>query len=392
MVLPCRMLERPRHLRALRALMREFPVVAIVGARQVGKTTLARRIFDAQRSTTKTFLDLEQPADAVLLEDLSTAGQYLRGLVVIDEVQHRPGLFSLLRTLVDRPRGPRFLVLGSASASLLRQSSESLAGRIAYYPLPGLSLGEVGPERANNLWVRGGFPRSFLAAPRASMRWRREFVRTFLERDVPGLGLRIAAPALRRMWMMLAHVHGNVLNHSELGRSMGVTDHTVRHYVDVLAATFMVRVLPPWFENVSKRQVKSPKVYVRDSGLLHALLDIQDFRQLGGHPKRGASFEGFCIEQLIAQLGARDEDCHFWRTHTGAELDLLVVRGGRRHGFEIKHTAAPRVTPSMQSALSDLRLDSLTVVHAGERAWTWRKRPLVRAMPARDIPELAPLP
>jgi predicted AAA+ superfamily ATPase len=381
------MIERQGHLAALRSLMRQFPVVAILGARQVGKTTLARQLFEAARGT-KTFLDLEQPQDLALLDDLGTAGEHLRGFVVVDEVQRRPELFPLLRVLVDRSRGPRFLVLGSAGAELLRQSSESLAGRIAHYTLPGLSLEEVGPERSTELWVRGGFPRSFLAASSASVRWRREFVTTFIERDIPAFGVRIPPPALRRLWMMLAHVHGNVLNVSELGRSMAVTDHTVRHYVDVLASTFMVRVLPPWFENVAKRQVKSPKAYVRDSGLLHALLGIEDFRQLGGHPKMGASFEGFCVEQVVARLGARDEDCYFWRAHSGAELDLLVVRGGRKHGFEVKHTATPRVTPSMRSALEDLKLDSLTIVHAGDREWTWSKRPLVRALPVRRIPRM----
>ena len=370
--------------------MREFPVVAIVGPRQVGKTTLARQLF-AERRGPKSFLDLEEPADLALLDDLSTAAEHLTGFVVIDEIQHRPELFPLLRVLVDRPRGARFLVLGSAGASLLRQSSESLAGRIAYHRLPGLSLSEVGKERLNDLWVRGGFPRAFLASGGGSVRWRRQFIQTFLERDLPALGVGVSAPALRRLWMMIAHVHGNVLNLSELGRSMAVTDHTVRHSIDILASTFMLRVLQPWFENITKRQVRSPKIYVRDSGLLHSLLGIENFRQLGGHPKKGASWEGFCVEQVVTRLGVRDEDCYFWGSHSGAELDLLVVHGGHRHGFEMKHTAAPRLTPSMESALADLKLDALTVIHAGDREWTWSRRPLVRALPLKSVVDLRPL-
>ena len=289
--------------------------------------------------------------------------------------------------LADRPRGARFLVLGSASPELLRQTSETLAGRIASHHLDGLSLREVGSRRASDLWLRGGFPRSFVAKTLGtSLRWRHDLVSTYLERDLPQLGIRVPSTTLLRFWTMLAHVHGQILNWSELGRSMAVSDATIRHYVDLLASTFMVRVLPPWHENLSKRQVKAPKIYIRDSGILHALLDIETMHALEQHPKIGASWEGFCVESLIAQLGARPEQCYFWATHAGAELDLLVVAKGRRRGFEIKRTVSPRVTPSMQVALHDLKLDSLDVIHAGQDTF-----PLARKIRAVSISRLGDL-
>jgi predicted AAA+ superfamily ATPase len=302
----------------------------------------------------------------------------LRGLVVLDEVQRRPDIFPTLRVLADRSRGARFLVLGSAPPELLRQT-ETLAGRIAFHELDGLSLGEVGSRRVSDLWLRGGFPRAFTAKTLASsMRWRHDLISTYLERDLPQLGIRIPGTTLRRFWSMLAHVHGQILNWSELGRSMAVSDATIRHYVDLLAGTFMVRVLSPWHENLSKRQVKAPKIYLRDSGILHALLDIETMHALEHHPKIGASWEGFCIESLIARLGVRPEQCYFWATHSGAELDLLVVAKGRRRGFEFKRTVSPRVTPSMQIALHDLKLDSLDVIHAGQD--TFALAPTIRAV------------
>lgn len=359
------MIRRSSHLRQVERLLTDNRVVALLGPRQVGKTTLAREIARAHGPTTEYF-DLESSRDRARLEDPLLALEASRGLVVLDEVQRRPEIFPTLRVLADRPRGARFLVLGSASPELLRQTSETLAGRIAFHQLDGLSMEEVGARRINDLWLRGGFPRSLLAKTIAiSMRWRHDFIDTFLERDLPQLGIGVPAPTLGRFWAMLAHVHGQILNWSELGRSMAVSDVTVRRYVDLLASTFMVRVLPPWHENLSKRQVKAPKLYVRDSGLLHALLDIDTARQLDSHPKLGASWEGFCIESLIARLGARADQCHFWATHAGAELDLVVVAGGRRRGFEIKRTIAPRVTRSMRTAMDDLRLDSLDVIHAG---------------------------
>ena len=360
------MIERPHHVAWVRRLLSEQPVVALLGARQVGKTTLARQVARSYGAGVA-FFDLESSRDLAKLADPLLALEPLRGLVVLDEVQRRPDIFPTLRVLADRPRGARFLVLGSASPELLRQTSETLAGRIAFHHLDGLSLREVGGRRASDLWLRGGFPRSFVARSLGtSLRWRHDLVSTYLERDLPQLGIRVPGTTLRRFWTMLAHVHGQILNWSELGRSMAVSDATIRHYVDLLASTFMVRVLPPWHENLSKRQVKAPKIYIRDSGILHALLDIETMHALEQHPKLGASWEGFCVELLIAKLGARPEQCYFWATHAGAELDLLVVAKGRRRGFEIKRTVSPRVTPSMQAALHDLKLDSLDVIHAGK--------------------------
>jgi predicted AAA+ superfamily ATPase len=360
------MIERPHHVAWVRRLLSEQPVVALLGARQVGKTTLARQVARSYGASVA-FYDLESSRDLAKLADPLLALEPLRGLVVLDEVQRRPDIFPTLRVLADRARGARFLVLGSASPELLRQTSETLAGRIAFHHLDGLSLREVGSRRASDLWLRGGFPRSFVAKTLGtSLRWRHDLVSTYLERDLPQLGIRVPSTTLLRFWTMLAHVHGQILNWSELGRSMAVSDATIRHYVDLLASTFMVRVLPPWHENLSKRQVKAPKIYNRDSGILHALLDIETMHALEQHPKIGASWEGFCVESLIAQLGARPEQCYFWATHAGAELDLLVVAKGRRRGFEIKRTVSPRVTPSMQVALHDLKLDSLDVIHAGQ--------------------------
>jgi predicted AAA+ superfamily ATPase len=377
-------IDRALHASRVIALLKRFPVVAILGARQVGKTTLASLIAPAisERSTR---FDLENPADLARLSDPMLALQDLRGLVVLDEVQRRPQLFPILRVLADRrPIRTRFLVLGSAAPDLLRQSAESLAGRIAYYELPGLALGEVGDKHSNRLWVRGGFPRSFLArSEHDSMEWRQAFIRTFVERDLPSLGITVAADTMRRFWSMLAHHHAQTWNASEIGRSFGVADTTVRSYLDRLTDALVVRQIKPWHENLGKRQVKAPKVYVRDSGLLHALLNLPTQRDIDGHPKLGASWEGFVIDQIVQQLGARSDEIHFWRTHTGAELDLLIVRGASRYGFEVKRTVAPRITPSMRSAMRDLKLKSLTVVHAGEATF-----PMDEGVVAVSISEL----
>ena len=359
------MIVRAGHINAVKGLLAESKVVGLLGARQIGKTTLARQIAKVHAAGA-TYFDLESSHDLSRLGDPLLALESLRGLVVLDEVQRRPDIFPTLRVLADRARGARFLVLGSASPELLRQTSETLAGRIAFHQLDGFSLEEIGMRRAAELWLRGGFPRAFVAKTLgASMRWRQDLVSTYLERDLPQLGIRVPSTTLRRFWTMLAHVHGQTLNWSELGRSMGITDMTVRHYVDLLAGTFMVRVLAPWHENLAKRQVKAPKVYIRDSGILHALLDIGTMHALEQHPKLGASWEGFCIESIIGRLKARPQQCFYWATHAGAELDLLVTAGGKRRGFEIKRTVAPKVTPSMQVALHDLKLDSLDVIHAG---------------------------
>jgi uncharacterized protein len=361
-------IPRPSHLELVKGRLRRFPVVALLGARQVGKTTLAHEIARGFRGKS-TFVDLERAADLSLLADPELALRPLRGLVILDEVQRRPDLFPTLRVLADRrPLPARFLVLGRASPVLLRQASESLAGRISFHELPGLSLAEVGARKLDRLWLRGGFPRSFTARTEGeSVEWRREFVRTFLERDLPQLGTLVPAPTLGRFWAMLAHAHGNVWNGSEFGRAFGVAHTTVLRYLDLLSAAFVVRQLPPWSENLAKRQVKSPKVYVADSGLLHTLLDIGREADLVRHPKVGASWEGFGIRAVIDRLRARSDECYFWGTYSGAELDLLVVRGSLRLGFELKRTVAPRVTPSMRIACESLRLKRLDVIHAGDR-------------------------
>jgi predicted AAA+ superfamily ATPase len=383
--------DRPWHRQVLSGMLRTSPVVAILGARQVGKTTLARMVAEGQQGPVA-FLDLEDPADVARLAEPVLALGGLRGLVVLDEVQRLPEVFRALRVLADRPRRPaRFLVLGSASADLLRQSSESLAGRLAFHELGGFSLEEVGAKKLDRLWLRGGFPRSFLArSEKVSGDWRRDFVRTFLQRDLPQLGITIPSETLGRFWSMLAHYHGQVWNASEFARSFGVADTTVRRYLDTLAATFVLRILPPWHENVGKRQVKSPKVYVADSGILHTLLGVGERRDLERHPKLGASWEGFGIEQVVACLRARREECFFWSTYAGAELDLLVVRGRHRFGFEIKRTAAPSLTPSMRVAMEDLGLERLDVIHAG--AETFPLAPRVRAVSfSRLLTDLPPL-
>ena len=375
---------RDREQDGIRALLRDYPVVAIVGARQVGKSTLPRLIGDAWDEPVERF-DLEDDGDLARLADPQRALRPLRGLVILDEIQRVPDLFRALRILADRPQTPaRFLILGSASPELLRQSSESLAGRIAYRELGGFAIDETGADEPTKLWRRGGFPRSYLAPGEPeSFEWRREFLRTFLQRDLPQLGIRVSADTMRRFWTMLAHYHGQVWNASEFARSFGVADTTVRSYLDHLTSALVVRQLRPWHENLSKRQVKAPRLYIKDSGMLHALLNLETQRDMEGHPKVGASWEGFVIEQVIRLLDVRDEDCHFWRTHAGAELDLLVARGQRRIGVEVKLSSAPRLTRGMHIALDDLRLDRLYVVHAGDRSFELADR--VQAITLQDV-------
>jgi predicted AAA+ superfamily ATPase len=361
------MLDRPNELEALDHLLRDFPVVGIVGARQVGKTTLANA-FVGQIRKNAVFYDLENPEDLARLTDPMLALKQHTGVVIIDEIQRMPELFPVLRVLADRPDLPaRFLILGSASPDMSRQSSETLAGRIAYRQLNGFSLAEVGSGEHVRLWVRGGFPRSYLARTlEASFEWRREFIHTFLEKDIPQLGINIRSTTLQRFWSMLAHYHGQIWNASEFARSFGVSDNTVRNYLDVLTAALVVRQLRPWHENISKRQVKSPKIYITDSGILHALLNQRSRHDLEGHPKVGASWEGYVIEQVINHIQARPEECYFWSTFSGAGLDLLVVRGRRRIGFEIKRTVSPKITPSVRQALKDLKLQRIDVIYAGD--------------------------
>ena len=377
-------IERAQALARIRASYAVHPAVAIEGPRQCGKTTLAR--FIAAHEPEVSFFDLESPADRQRLATPEQTLRPLRGLVVIDEAQRMPELFPVLRVLLDRPEAPaRFLLTGSASPELIRGLSESLAGRVGILDLAGFDLAETGVEHWSRLWLRGGFPRSFLAPDdRASFLWRQDFVRTFLERDLPQLGLRIPAETLRRFWTMIAHYHGQIWNAAEFGRALGSDEKTARRYLDLLAGAFLVRVLPPWFENLSKRQVKAPKIYVRDSGLLHALHGLGDREALLGHPKLGASWEGFVVEQLIAQLATRD--AYFWATHAGAELDLMVMRGGKRHGFEVKYSDAPGTSKSMRTALADLGLEHLWVIYPGEARYPLAER--ITALPVREIPQV----
>ena len=363
------MIHRTNDQQRVHQLLAQFPIVGIIGARQVGKTTLARLITEDEDHVE--FFDCEYPADQARLAEPQLALEPLRGLVVLDEIQFLPNIFPLLRVLVDRPRNPaRFLVLGSASPALLRQGSETLAGRIAWHELGPFCLDDVGTNAMEQLWLRGGFPRSFLEeSDGASAEWRQAFVNTFLTRDLPQLGIHIPSPTMRRFWTMLAHYHGQTWNGSELARAFGVSDKTVRRYLDLLTQAFVVRQIQPWFVNVSKRQVKAPRVYLADSGLLHALLDLESMRSLLAHPKVGASWEGFCLEQVVRKLRVRWDQCHYWRTHQGAELDLLVTTRGRRLGFEFKRTAIPKLTRSMRIAQADLELDEITVVHAGSKSF-----------------------
>lgn len=357
---------RTHHIDTVLAALERSPIVAILGPRQVGKTTLARELATYYKESGAAHFDLEDIDDLARLNEPRLALERLRGLVVIDEIQLRPELFPFLRVLADRPGTPaRFLILGSASPQLLRQSSETLAGRIVYHELDGFCRDEVGEDE--KLWRRGGFPSSYLArSEQDSVLWRRDFIRTFLERDIPQLGIRVPAATLHRFWRMIAHYHGQIWNGNELARAFGVSHTTVRHYLDLLSGALVVRQLLPWHENLGKRQVKAAKVYLADSGILHGLLGIQTQDDLECHPKSGASWEGFVIKEIIHLLGAAPEECYFWATHSGAELDLLIMRGNRRLGFEIKLTTAPRLTPSMRSALESLKLDRLSVIHAGE--------------------------
>jgi uncharacterized protein len=379
-------IPRRAHLAELERLLERFPVVSIVGARQIGKTTLARTLSARRKGAVRHF-DLEDPRDLIQLSDPMLALESIRGLIVLDEIHRRPDLFPVLRVLSDRrPVRARFLVLGSASPELLRQGSESLAGRIAYYFLPGLGLQEVGRENLERLWLRGRFPRAFLAKTlSASAEWRANFIRTFLERDIPSFGFSLPSETLYRFWSMLAHYHGQFWNGAEFARAFGVSDPTVRRYLDLLSSTFVVRQLHPWAENIGKRQIKSPKVYIADTGLLHTLLDIGSQRDLERHPKVGASWEGFMLENVVQQLGVHRDQCFFWATHTGAELDLFVHAGRQRWGFEFKRTTTPKLTRSMHSAREDLKLTRLDVVHAGKDTFALGKG--IRAVAARRLLE-----
>jgi predicted AAA+ superfamily ATPase len=379
------MITRTFYLNQIATALRRSPIVALLGPRQVGKTTLARAF--AQGKTT-TFFDLESRPDQQRLQNPELALGQLSGLVVIDEIQVLPSLFNVLRVLVDQPDNEaRFLILGSASPDIIRHVSESLAGRVEFVELTGLDLQEVGADNWQQLWVRGGFPRAFLATTEAdSTAWREGFMRTFLERDIPQLGIQIPAPAMRRFWTMLAHYHGQTWNAAELARAMGMSGKTVQSYLDILTGTFMVRQLQPWFANISKRQVKAPKTYIRDSGILHQLLTLPDFHALLAHPHVGASWEGFAIEQVLQAI--RPPEAYFWATHSGAELDLLFSVRGRRYGLELKFKEAPSVTRSMRVALADLQLEHLWVVHPATHSYPMDEK--ITACAIGDIEQILP--
>ena len=377
--------ERPVACRRIQEAFSVHPVVALTGPRQCGKTTLARAI--AADMPASTFFDLESAVDRRRLQAPELALASLSGLVVIDEVQRMPALFETLRVLVDKPgNAARFLVLGSVSPSLVRGVSESLAGRVGLVDLSGFDLSETAPASWRQLWLRGGFPRAYLAPDdRASVVWRRNFTQTFLERDIPQLGITVPAETLRRFWTMLAHYHGQVWNAAEFARTLGASEGTARRYLDILVGAFMVRALPPWFANLRKRQVRSPKVYVRDTGLLHNLLGLDTAEAVDGHPKSGASFEGFAVEQLAGAF--ETGRVWFWATHGGAELDLLVMHGGRRYGFECKVADAPGTTRSMRVAMKDLDLEHLWIIYPGDISYALDDG--ISVLPVADIPQLA---
>lgn len=361
---------RPYYMKAIRKQLRVHPICGLLGPRQVGKTYLAE-LYRKRYADRVSSFDLEKPIDLARLENPYLALAKLTSeLIIIDEIQRRPELFPVLRVLVDEgPKKRKFLVLGSASRDLIRQSSETLAGRIGYVELTPLSLDEA--PKARDLLVRGGFPRSYLAkSDQESYIWRQAYIRTFLERDLPGLGIQIPPNQIRRFWMMLAHYHGQIFNASEIGRSLGISDHTARKYLDLLVGTFMVRLLPPWFENLSKRQVKSPKIYFRDSGILLGLVGVHNEVELDVHPRQGAFWEGYALEEVTRHLMVAPEDCFFWAAQGGAELDLLVMKDGKRFGFEFKYADEPRITSSMRIAFQDLHLNHLYVVHPGKSVFS----------------------
>ncbi len=374
------MIERSRRLKEIRTALKRSRVTALVGPRQSGKTTLARQIL---RPNSTAYFDLEDPRSLARLSEPMTALVPLKGTVIIDEIQRRPDLFPVLRVLADRrPLPARFLILGSATPDLLRQSAESLAGRLETLTLSPFGLEELGPDVLQRHWRRGGFPPSYLArSEKDSFIWREQFIQTVLERDLPQLGISIPATALFRFWTMLAHYHGSVWNAAEPARSLDLSQTTVRRYLDLLSGLYMVRQLQPWYENLKKRQVKAPKIYLQDSGLLHALLGIRTDREILSHPKVGASWEGYVIEEILKTV--RPDASYFWATHTGAELDLLLFKGGRRYGVEIKFQDAPRLTPSMRIAIEDLHLERLTVFYPGDLRYELAER--VNVVPLAEI-------
>ena len=374
------MINREDLKATIRTAIRRAQVTTVLGSRQCGKTTIARELgFEAKAE----FFDLEDPVSRKRLEEPMTALAGLKGLVVIDEAQRLPALFPVLRVLSDRtPLPARFLLTGSASPDLIRGVSETLAGRVEFIEMSGFNLLEVGPEALRRLWWRGGLPRAYLARTNDDCRsWQEAFVRTFLERDLRMMGIDAPPIRMRKLWTMVAHYHGGTWNASDVARSLGVSPPTAQHYLDILAGSFAVRQLQPWHDNLEKRQRKAPKVFVRDSGLLHALLGLRTFRELEGHPRLGFSWEGFVIEEIIKLVGERQ--AYSWGTHSGAELDLLVFHRGKRYGVEVKYADAPGTTKSMHSAIDDLKLDQLFIAYPGTKAYE-----LKRGVQVLPLPEL----
>jgi hypothetical protein len=354
------MINRAKDYLEIEKRLSQSPATAILGSRQCGKTTLAR-MFPAQR-----YFDLENPVDLRTLETPQITLEKISGLVVIDEIQRKPDLFPLLRYLIDSDPRKKYLILGSASRDLIRQSSESLAGRIAYYQLGGIRLSDIGPEKADLLWLRGQYPRVVTSSSdEAAFDWLSDYITTFLERDIPQLGITIPANTLRRFWMMLSNYHAQIMNYSEFGRSFGITDYTVKKYLDILQGTFMVRVLQPWYQNIGKRLVKHPKIYMRDAGLFHSLLSIDSLQALQSHSKLGASWEGFAMEVAAQAIGKREEELYYWRTHTGSEVDLFWTHHGKNWAVEFKYGDAPKMTKSIHSAIDDLDLTHLWIIYPG---------------------------
>ncbi len=364
------MILRTQYIEELEKAFEVHPIVAILGPRQCGKTTLAKQYLETIAPLpVPNYFDLEDMTDLNRLADPKIGLENLTGLIVIDEIQRSPEIFPTLRVLVDAKKSKqKYLILGSASPTLLKQTSESLAGRIEYLSLPPFSFFEI--DDWNKLWLRGGFPNSYLAKnDEASLRWRNAYIRTFLEQDIPNLGIKVPSAQLHRFWMMLAHYHGNTMNFSELGKAMNMTHKSTKYYLDILVGTFMIRQLQPWYENIGKRQVKAPKIYFRDSGLYHALLQIENMDSLVTNPKLGASWEGFALEETIRQYNVAENEAYFWSTHNQAELDLLFFHKGKRLGFEFKYSSTPKITKSMRIALEDLKLDKLTIVYPGEKSY-----------------------
>jgi hypothetical protein len=357
------MIDRPYYLQRLRDAIKRSPITALLGPRQCGKTTLARILANEKSGV---FYDLESSRDRSRLQNPEMVLGAEKGLVILDEIQELPELFKTLRVIVDRPKNKtKFLILGSASPHLLKNVSETMAGRVEFVELAPFNVAEVGIAHLNKIWLCGGFPRAFLASStQDSLAWREGFLRTFLERDIPQLGITIPAVTMRRFWTMLAHFHGQIWNASEIGRSLGLSDKTVRTYLDILTGTFMIRQIPPWFENINKRQVKSPKIYFQDSGILHLLMQIDDWQALQHHYRLGALWEGFAIEQVI-QI-THPGDLYFWKTHGGAEIDLMYFKHGRRYGVEIKYNESPRLTKSITSAIQLLGLDHVWLLYPGQ--------------------------